>query len=209
MALDNLSHIPHVRNIQAAQNNWDPNHSAIFEVYFTLPARIKKDLNNPQDEVILTEQVVSVSGLDVLQKTAQAGTQKFFGVDMSYSNPSLDTTYAELTIVFNLNLRNVTDNWVLRIFKAWSQICYDVATGQRTLMQEYVCEVLAISEANRNGEVWRNVVFHRGFPVELTGLDQLEYTNNEARKLSVKFRSDWWEEQLADGSEGHSLSSQN
>lgn len=205
MALDNLSHIPHVRNVKAAQENWDPNHGAIFEVYFTLPGRIKNILSNPEDEITLTEQVVSVSGLDVLQKTAQAGTQKFFGVDMSYSNPSLDSTYAEMTVVFNLNLRNVTDNWVLRIFKAWSQICYDVATGTRTLMRDYVSDLISISEANRDGTVWRNVVFHRGFPVEVTGLDGLEYTNNEARKLSVKFRSDWWEETLDDGAAGHDL----
>lgn len=191
----NLNHVPHVRNVKAAQENWDPNHQAIFEVYFTLPDVIRG--GRDEDEATLTEQVVSVSGLDVLQKTAQAGTQKFFGVDMSYSNPSLDSTYAEITIVFNLNLRDSTDNWVLKIFKEWSQICYDVATGNRTLMRDYVCEVLRISEANRNGDVWRAITFHRGFPVEVSGLDGLEYTNNEARKLTVKFRSDWWDEVIS------------
>lgn len=192
-----LDHTPHVRNVQAAQNNWDPNHQSIFEVYFTLPDAIKGNLSNSKDEATLTEQVVSVGGLDILQKTAQAGTQKFFGVDMSYSNPSLDSTYAEMTIVFNLNLRDVTDNWVLKIFKQWSQICYDVATGTRTLMRDYVSDLLRVCEANRDGTVWREVIFHRGFPVEVSGLDALEYTNNEARKLTVKFRSDWWEENIA------------
>ena len=192
-----LSHIPHVRNVRSAQNMDDPNHQAIFEVYFTLPSKVKETLTSPEDEAILTEQVVSVSGLDALQKTAQAGTQKFFGVDASYSNPSLDQTYCEFTIVFNLNLREVTDNWVFKIFKKWSQICYDVATGQRTLMRDYMSDLLRISEANRDGSIWRTVTFHRGFPVEVSGLDALEYTNNEARKLTVKFRADWWDEVIA------------
>ena len=193
---EQLAHIPHVRNVVAAQNYYDPNHQAIFEVYFTLPQKVKDKIggSSSEDEATLTEQVVSVSGLDALQKTAQAGTQKFFGVDASYSNPSLDQTYCEFTVVFNLNLRNVTDNWVFKIFKYWSQICYDVATGQRTLMSEYMSDLLRISEANRNGDIWRTVTFHRGFPVEVSGLDTLEYTNNEARKLTVKFRSDWWDE---------------
>lgn len=189
-----ISHLPHVRNVEAAMNNWDPNHQAIFEVYFTLPPQLSAEYK--KDEMLLTQQIVSVSGLDVLQKTAQAGSQKFFGVDASFSNPSLDQTYAEITVVFNLNLRNVTDNFVLKIFKAWSQLTYEISTGARALMNSYMMDVLRISEANRDGTIWRSVVFHRGFPVDITGLDALEYTNNEARKLTVKFRADWWEEEV-------------
>lgn len=190
-----INYLPHVRNVQAAMNNWDPNHQAIFEVYFTLPPVLSAEFK--QDEALLTEQVVSVSGLDVLQKTAQAGSQKFFGVDASYSNPALDQTFAEVTVVFNLNLRNVTDNFVLKIFKAWSQLTYEIATGNRALMRDYMFDAMRIAEANRDGSIWRDFVFHRGFPVEISGLESLEYTNNEARKLTVKFRADWWEENVA------------
>jgi hypothetical protein len=31
----------------------------------------------------------------------------------------------------------------------------------------------------------------------ITGLDALEYTNNEAVTLDVKFRADYWDEDLA------------
>ena len=64
-------------------------HSAIFEVYFTLPVAIQDKFKD--DEAILTEQVVSVSGLDALQKTPQAGSQKFFGVDVSFLEYSFVT----------------------------------------------------------------------------------------------------------------------
>ena len=31
----------------------------------------------------------------------------------------------------------------------------------------------------------------------VTGIDELNYTNNDARQLQVQFRADWWDEDLA------------
>jgi hypothetical protein len=31
----------------------------------------------------------------------------------------------------------------------------------------------------------------------VTGLDTLDYSSNDARKLQVKFRADFWDEELA------------
>lgn len=190
-----ISHLPHIKNTQAGNNYWDPMHSAIFEVYFTLPVAIQDKFKD--DEAILTEQVVSVSGLDALQKTVQAGSQKFFGVDVSFLNPTLDSTFAEITVTFNLNLRNATDAYVLKVIKAWEKLGYDLADGTRTLMADYVADNLRISEANRDGTVWRSYIFHKVMITNVTGIDELNYTNNDARQLQVQFRADWWDEDLA------------
>ena len=32
-----LTHLPHVRNVQSGNNKWDPVNAAVYEVYFTLP----------------------------------------------------------------------------------------------------------------------------------------------------------------------------
>lgn len=194
-----VTHLPHVKNVKSGMNKWDPNHAAIFEVYFTLPPSLQGEYK--EDEALLTEQVVSVAGLDALQKTVQAGSQKFFGVDVSYLNPTLDNTYAEFTIVFNLNLRNVTDNFVLNVFKSWEKLGYNLLDGTRTLENQYISDVCRIAEANRDGTIWRSFTFHRCMIIEVSGLDTLEYTNNEARKLTVKWRADYWDEELASGSD--------
>ena len=97
----NLTHLPHIRNVQSGINKYDPMHSAMYEVYFTLPEAIQSQFKD--DEAVLTEQVTEVTGLDALQKTVGAGQQKFMGVDVSFLNPTLDNTYAELTINLNLN----------------------------------------------------------------------------------------------------------
>ena len=193
-----LAHTPHVRNAEASNKYYDPMHSSIFEVTFSVPNAIQKDIN-AKDVAILSEQVVSVGGLDALQKTTAAGEQKFFGASSSFLNPTLDNTYAEITIEFNLNIRNATDAYVLRIFKEWAKLGYDLSNGQRRLMKDYVAPFMTIKEANRDGTVWRTVKFEKVMVTAITGIDSLNYTDNEARKLQVVFRSDLWDEEIEKG----------
>ena len=189
-----VSHLPHITNVQAGINRWDPMYSAIFEVYFELPTAIASQF--AEDAQILTEQVTQVSGLDALQKTTEAGSQKFLGVDVSYLNPTLDSTFAEITIDLNLNIRNASDAYVLKVFKAWNKLNYDMSDGTRTLMADYCAENLRVAEANRDGTVWRSFIFHKVMLTGVTGLDSLNYTENGARVLQIKLRADYWEEDL-------------
>ena len=191
----NLSHLPHVKNITSGVNRYDPNGSAVFEVYFTLPDAIKSQF--AEDEVILTQQVTEVSGIDALQKNTSVGTQRFMGVNVSFANPVLDDTRAEITITFNLNLRNANDNFVLKIFQAWKNLNYNLADGTRTLKADYVADNIRIAEANRDGTIWRSYVFHDVLLEEITGINSLNYDTNDARKLSVKFRADYWDDDIA------------
>ena len=69
-----LTHLPHLTNMQSGINKWDPSHSAVYELYFTLPDAIRSEFS--EDEVILTEQVTEVSGLDQLTKTTPVNSQK-------------------------------------------------------------------------------------------------------------------------------------
>lgn len=191
----NLTHLPHVRNIKSGVNRYDPNHSAVFEVYFSLPAAIQSQF--AEDEAILTEQVTDVSGLDALQKNTPVGKQRFMGVDVSHSSPVIDETRATITVTFNLNLRNVTDNFVLKVLMAWKNLNYNLADGTRTLKSDYVADNLRIAEANRDGTIWRSYVFHDVLIGDITGIDTLNYDDNEARKISVVFVSDYWSDDIA------------
>lgn len=190
-----LSHLPHFRNISAGMNKWDPVHNSIWEVYITLPTLIQSDFND--DAVLLTEQVQSISGLDVLQKTTAAGQQKFMGIDVSYLNPLLDNTYADLTMVFNLNLRNFTDNYVLKLFRAWANISYNMLDGTRGAKVDYIGENMRIAEANRDGNIWRSIIFHNVMLTGCTGLSDLNYTSNDAAQLTCTFRCDYWDDDMA------------
>ena len=187
-----LSHVPHVRSVEAGRNYYDPVNTAVFEVEFEFPGLISSAL---KDNIsLLTEQVTSVTGLDNLLKTPAAGQQKFFGADVSYLNPTLDTTYAEITIEFNLNLRNVIDNYVLDAFMQWRNLNYNLGNGARYLKKDYVAPKILIKVANRDGTVWRVVNLWDVMLVNITGLDGLDITTNESPKLQCTFRSDYWDD---------------
>ena len=171
-----LSHLPHIKNMKSGINKYDPVHKAIYEVYFTLPEAIQSD---------------------ALQKTTAAGEQKFYGVTVSFLNPNVDTTAADITIVFNLNLRNETDNFVLKVFRAWENISYDLSDGSRGIKSDYITDNLRIAEANRNGVIWRSYVFHHVMLTSVTGLEGLDYTSNDAVQLTCTFRADFWDDELA------------
>ena len=192
-----LNHLPHIKNMPAGINKWDPVHKSIFEVYFTLPPALQEISTLQQDSVILTQQVVTVGGLDALQKTTAVGEQKFYGTTVSFLNPTVDTTAADITMNLNLNLRNVTDNYVLKIFRAWEDISYDLATGARGIKTDYIVDDLRIAEANRNGQIWRSYIFHHVMLTGVTGLDDLDYSSNDARQLGVTFRADFWDDEIA------------
>lgn len=189
-----VSHLPHIKNVQAGINHWDPMYKAIFEVFFTLPDAIT---TGQEDAILLGEQVFSVSGLNALNKTTIAGHQKFLGVDVSYLQPTLEETFATITIVFNLNLRNGNDNYAFKMLKAWSKLGYNMADGTRTLKADYIADNLRIAEANRDGVIWRSVIFHDILLQKVDINDDLNYTEKEHVQMTCEFISDYWDEEIA------------
>ena len=187
-----LTHLPHLTNMQSGINKWDPSHSAVYELYFTLPDAIRSEFS--EDEVILTEQVTDVSGLDNLIKTTGVSSQKFMGVDVSHHGPAMENTYADITVTLNLNLRNKLDNFVLKVFRAWENLNYNLADGTRTLLADYSSDAMRIAIANRAGDVVRSIVFNRVLLSNVSGIDTLNYTDNEPQKLQVTLRCDYWDD---------------
>lgn len=186
--------LPHIRNSVAGVNRQDPVHKALFEVYFTLPAALKEKFG--ADEAILTQQVLSIGGLGTLDKGPATGEQKFMGTSRTYLEPKLDGTSHELSVNLTLNLRNRTDNWVYKIFKAWNKLCYDLETGETVIKNDYVADWLKISIGNRAGEIYREILFKDiiMFGGIEGGQDELNYDTREHVDITVKFKSDWAEE---------------
>jgi hypothetical protein len=188
--------LPHLKNSQAGVNRFDPVHNSIFEVYFTLPEALRAEFG--KDELLLTEHVTKIDGLGALYRSPGTETQKFMGTDRSYVKPQLDNTRAELTVEFTLNLRNGTDNYILKLFREWAALGYDIKTGKRSLKKDYCADWLKVSIANREGDIYQEVVFK---DIMINGALEfdggLDYTADDALNLKVKFVSDWWEELVA------------
>lgn len=185
--------LPHIKNSQAGVNRMDPVNKSIFEVYFTLPDAIRDEY--AKDEVVLTEHVLSVSGLEALYRAPEVDSQKFMGTDRSFIKPTIGETKANIEVKLSLNLRNATDNYILNVFRAWASLGYNIATGKRHLKKDYCADWLKVSIANREGDIFQEVVFK---DVMIAGnLDynnDYDYTADDALELTVKFVSDWWKE---------------
>lgn len=190
--------LPHVKNISSAEQRWDPVHKSLFEVAFEgIPPVIlgAKMSDGKEKNIVLSQQVKTISGLDALNKTTGVGEQKFMGVVSSFLNPTVDSTAADLTITFNLNLNNAGENFVLNIFRRWAKLSYDLGTGIRGLKENYyLTDGMVVNQANRNGQIWRSIKFHHVMLTGISGLDDLDYSANDAVDLTCTFRADWWEE---------------
>jgi hypothetical protein len=189
--------LPHITNSEAGRNLYDPYHNCLFEVYFTLPAAIQAQFG--QDEALLTEHVVKIGGLDVLDKGPDVVTQKFQGTTRTYLAPKVDdTSAADISVELNLNLRNAVDNYVYKLFKAWKNLNYDLETGTIVIKKDYVADWLRICIANRAGDVIREIVFKdvmlKG---GVEGMGDLDYESKDPINITVHFASDWWKETIA------------
>jgi hypothetical protein len=187
--------LPHIKNSTAGINlNYEPVNKSIFQVSFDLPNGIKNEFSS--DIAILTEHVQKVSGLDQLYKTPETDIQKFMGTSRSYIKPTVGDTHVDFEIEFSLNLRNGTDNYILKLFRAWAALGYDLSSGKRSLKKDYTAPHMVISIANRAGDIFQEIKFK---DVMLNGalsggISELDYTSDDMCTLTVKFRSDYWEE---------------
>ena len=72
---------------------------------------------------------------------------------------------------------------------------YDVRTGQRHLKKDYVADWLKVSIANRNGDIYKEVIFKDVMISEgVGGLGEYNYDTADAQTITVKFVSDWWQD---------------
>lgn len=191
-----VSHLPHITNVKAGTERWDPMHNSLFEIRFTVPYVMQGEY--PQEELlILSQQVISVNGLDQIQKPLSMYTMKYLGVDVAFFNPILESTSIDFNIVFNLNIRNQSDAYVFKLFKSWLRLIYNMSTGVVPLVAQTKADEMMICEANRDGTIWRQVVMKNVVITGMTGLDSLDYSSSDPRTLTVTFHGDYWDETTA------------
>jgi hypothetical protein len=84
------------------------------------------------------------------------------------------------------------------LFRAWAALGYDMNTGKRSLKKDYCAQWLKVSIANREGDIHQEVIFKDVMisgPLESNG--EYDYSADDVVELTVKFRSDWWDERVA------------
>jgi hypothetical protein len=189
--------LPHITNSMAGREKYDVLYKNIFEVLFTLPTALQGQFGS--DTALISEHVLSIEGLDALDKAPEAGTiQKFMGTTRTYLNAVVDDTSADITVKLSLNLRNAVDNYIYKIFRAWNKLNYDIATGEKSLKKDYTADFLQISVGNRAGDIYRQVIFKDIILYSVNGgMGSLDYSEGSTpMEMEIKFKSDWWEDRV-------------
>lgn len=188
--------LPHIENSEVGINKMEPLYKSLYEVTFTLPKPLDEKFGT--DIALITEQVKTISGLTVASKGVETATQKFMGTTRTFLNSKIDDTSFEIEIHLNLNLRNGTDNFVYKLFKAWKDLGYNLETGETALKTDYCADWLKCQVGNRRGDVYREIIMKDVFLFGgLEGMDDYDYESNELQELAIKFKSDRAKETVA------------
>lgn len=176
--------LPHTRNAQAGNNAWEAVVPSQFAVYLMPPAAVG-------DATILTEHVISISGL-FIEYQGNVITQQFQMATRSYDSNDKQTFY-DITINFSLNLNDANDNYVYNILQRWSRLKWDPTTGKRGLKKDYIGQLTGV-KYNRDGSIYQQRTAFQCFPSsDLPDLNG-DYTAHDPQQCEMTFRADWVED---------------
>ncbi len=178
--------LSHYSQAKASLNMYEPVQVNLFEATILTPL-------NPDAGLIL-EHVKSIQGLQNINPSVDAVTQKFKQADRSYAGmPS--QTFVDLTFVFTLNLNDANENYIYKQMRDWYALTYNPLTGEYGLKKDYV-GTLIIVQHNRPGKIFRKLTFKHVFPIQQPqAMDTLDYTTPEPAELTMVLRSDFWNEE--------------
>lgn len=185
--------LPHIKHSSPINPDWEAVTNNYFEVSIIPPQSIA-NAGGQDIQQLLLKSVQSIGGLDGVNPSVEAFTQKYKFSDRSY--PGVPTqTFMDLTLTFTMNLRDITDNYIYNALRAWTKMIYNANDGRMSIGNVYRGQMI-IRQADRAGHVWRQITCNRIFPTgQITGLGDLNYTQNEAATLSITFRVDQWDDQ--------------
>ena len=183
-----MAGLPYWTNSTAARNYYEPIYKNQFEVILTPPAVI-----TGSEVALLVEHVTELSGLPEINSNGTLVEQKYKFATRSYAGGIPDTTTADLTLKFTVNINEENNAYVYNILRAWNDIVYNPLTGSQGLKRDYVGS-MSVHVSNKTGEIFREWSFPSIIPNDkLTSLD-LNYTENGIYDVTMKYRADWWTE---------------
>ena len=138
----------------AGRNKFDPVHTSLFEVIFTVPEALKKHF--AKDEVLLTEHVTKISGLDALGQGSGDGGCRSSWVRIGLISSPISTVLVPSCLVTSPStsvMTRITTSITSSVLgQPWDM---DITTGRRALKRDYCAEWLRIRIANRVGDVYQ------------------------------------------------------
>ena len=182
--------LPVYKNAHAAIHNWEPVYLNQFDVVITPPRAISS--KNSMYTDILIEHVKDVQGLPEIIPTAIV-EQKYMWVTRTFSKPVPETSTADLTIDFEVNLNNRNTMYVYEMLRMWAESSFSPEFNFHGTRRDYLGEMTVIVH-NKMRRAFRTFNFKAVFLTNPFNSMELAYLSDDIYVLSATFRSDGWTE---------------
>ena len=178
--------LPHYTQARASSQRFEPIQPNLFEVTIFSPLG--------DDTGLILEQVKTIGGLNNLNPSIDAVSQKYKFADRSYAGMP-GQTFVDLTLNFTLNLNEANENYMYNTFRNWYKLIYDPLTGEMGLKKDYVGSMIVV-QYNRAGDIFRKITLKDVFPIAQPDfVDELSYETPDPVELSMTYRCDHWLEE--------------
>lgn len=189
-----MAGLPHFNNSKAARNNYEPVFLNQFEVLINPPASIALANTRFNGESIMTQQVKSISALQVDLQPSAPVTQYYKFAERRYAGGEPSTSDVQFTMSFEVNLNDQNSMVMYNILRQWSDLIYNPLTGAMGLKKDYVGSMV-VSIFNKQGDVFRRINLSNCFPVEAINAMNLSYDSGDALyTIDTTWKSDYWQD---------------
>lgn len=187
-----MAGLSHFNNSKAGRNNYEPVFLNQFQVLITPPTPINLSNTTFNGESILTQQVKSISALQVDIQPTGPVTQYYKFAERRYAGGEPSTSDVQFNISFEVNLGQNNSMEIYKILRQWSDLIYNPLTGAMGLKKDYVGSIV-ISVFNKHGNVFRRISLNNCFLIEPITPMNLSYdTGDTLYTIDTTWKSDYW-----------------
>lgn len=179
-----MGKLPHYENSQSAMEQAEAVTNNLFEMTIQPP-------NGIQVPKTLTEEIFSISGLDILDSSPEISRQLAKGHTRLHSQVFLEDTTLPIEVVINLNLhgRDADQNIIYNMFKEWQRVKRNEKNGASSLKYKQTGKFI-IKQTNVEGFVWRMIEASVVFIGNITGFDEQSIESGEPVQLTVQLHAE-------------------
>lgn len=188
-----MAGLPHYTSARAAINNFEPVYLNQWEVIINPPNGIVAASTMFQGEMILTQQVKSISGLAVDITAVDPVQQNYKFATRRYAGGEPTTSDMAINMEFEVNLNDQNSMTTYKILRQWSDLIYNPLTGAMGLKTDYVGSMV-ISIFNKRGDVFRRIRIPSCFLSEPINSMDLDYETPSIYSIRASWICDYWED---------------
>jgi hypothetical protein len=188
-----MAGLPHYTSSRAAINNFEPVFLNQFEVIINPPNGIIDASTMFRGEMVLTQQVKSITGLTVDITAVDPVQQNYKFATRRYAGGEPTTSDMTVTMDFEVNLNDQNSMVVYKVLRQWSDLIYNPLTGAMGLKNDYVGSMV-LSIFNKRGDVFRRIRIPSCFLSEAINAMPLDYENPAIYTIQTSWICDYWED---------------